>query len=121
MGETMKEELSNILTSFKSGKLSMDKALSMIDNLYKPTKGRVLYILISDKYKEPTKITMPIKFVSMMIKTFGKIPNLNIDGLEQLDSDKITQIILMAIEKGVIGELVELKSSEEKTVKISII
>jgi len=99
----------------------MDKAMSMIDSLYKPSKGRVLYILISEEDKEPTKITMPIKFVSMILKNFGKIPNLNIKGLEELDSEQVSKLILMAIEKEAIGELVELKSSNNEAVKISII
>ncbi|MPN32471.1 hypothetical protein SDC9_179949 [bioreactor metagenome] len=99
----------------------MDKAISMIDSLYKPSKGRVLYILISEEEKEPTKITMPIKFVSMILKNFGKIPNLNIKGLEQLDSEQVSKLILMAIEKEAIGQLVELKSSNNEVVKISII
>lgn len=117
----MKEDLSNILTSFRNGKVPMDKAISMIDSLYKPSKGRVLYILISEEDKEPTKITMPIKFVSMILKNFGKIPNLNIKGLEQLDSEQVSKLILMAIEKEAIGQLVELKSSNNEVVKISII
>lgn len=117
----MKEDLSNILTSFRSGKISMDKAMSMIDSLYKPSKGRILYILISEEEKEPTKITMPIKFVSMILKNFGKIPNLNIKGLEQLDSEQVSKLILMAIEKEAIGQLVELKSPNNEVVKISII
>lgn len=118
----MKEELSGILTSVKSGKISTDKAISMINNLYKPIKGRVLYIVIKeDENKEATKLTMPIKFVSMIIKNFGRIPNLNIKGLEELDSDKITKLILMAIEENAIGELVELKNSQNQSVKISIV
>jgi hypothetical protein len=117
----LKEELNSILASLKNGKVSIDKANVMINNLYKPAKGRVLYIIISEGDKEPTKITMPTKFVSMIIKTFGKIPNLNIKGLEQLDSDKVSKLILMAIEENVVGELVELKDCENQTIKISIL
>jgi hypothetical protein len=117
----LKENLNSILTSLKNGKISTDKAISMIDSLYKPSKGRVLYILITEEEKKPTKITMPLKFVSMILKNFGKIPNLNIKGLEQLDSDQVSKLILMAIEKETVGELVELKSSNNEVVKISIV
>jgi hypothetical protein len=118
----LKEELNNILSSLKNGKISIDKANTMIDNLYKPVKGRMLYIIINeDANKEPTKLTMPIKFVSMIIRNFGKIPNLNIKGLEELDSEKLAKLILMAIEQNAIGQLVELKNSENQSVKISIL
>lgn len=118
----MKDEISNILAFYKNGKISCDKAVSMIDSLYKTSKGKILYITISeDGKKEPTKITMPIKFVSLIMKTFGKIPDLNIKGLEELDSEEVSKLILMAIEKGVVGELVQLENDQNQIVKVSIV
>jgi len=117
----MKDEVSNILAFYKNGKISCDKAVSMIDSIYKTSKGKVLYITISEDGKEPTKITMPIKFVSLIMKTFGKIPDLNIKGLEELDSEEVSKLILMAIDKGVVGELVQLENSDKQIVKVSIV
>ncbi|MBU3091409.1 hypothetical protein K2F40_05265 [Clostridium sp. CM028] len=136
----MNEEISRILRMVEEGKINSEEAMQLIDALNgeskefiildkvaannSHTKGRthakMLKIRIKSKGNDNANINIPLKFVSGMIKTFGRIPNVNVDGMENVDMDAMTQSILDAIDNGMDGKIVDIKSGDGDAVEIVI-
>ena len=80
----------------------------------------MLRIKVRSKDNDNVNINLPLKFVSGMIKTFGKIPNVNVNGMENVDMDAMTQTILEAIDGGMDGKIVDIQSGDGDIVEIVI-
>jgi len=137
----MNEEISRILKMVEEGKIDSEKAMQLIEVLKVGNKelvtlekapsntnnnsngninGKMLRIKVRSKEKDNVNINLPLKFVSGMIKTFGKIPNVNVNGMENVDMDAMTQTILEAIDGGMDGKIVDIQSGDGDIVEIVI-
>ena len=138
----MNEEVSRILKMVEEGKIDSEKAMQLIEllkggskelvNLDKVTlnnndsnsngyvSGKMLRIKVRSKEKDNVNINLPLKFVSGMIKTFGKIPNVNINGMGNVDMDAMTKTILDAIDGGMGGKIVDIQTEDGDIVEIVI-
>ncbi|ACM59386.1 hypothetical protein B0S90_0506 [Caldicellulosiruptor bescii] len=143
----MKEEILRILKMVEEGKLDAEKAYDMLEIIQKksfsPTeqqnKGRILRILVSSSNNDEVKISLPIEFIKSMIKATGpkfiqKIVDQSIQrGIENItheDNDKSNfqnifegvdiNMVLSAIESGLVGEIVNIQSSNGDKVYIGI-
>ena len=141
----MNEEISRILKMVEEGKIDSEKAMQLIEALKGGNKelitldkapsnnndysnshsnssfnGKMLRIKVKSKEKDNVNINLPLKFVSGMIKTFGKIPNVNVNGMENVDMDAMTQTILEAIDGGMDGKIVDIQSGDGDIVEIVI-
>ncbi len=137
----MSEEITRILKMVEEGKIDSEKAMQLIEaikgeskelinlsksssNEYSHSKsninGKMLRIKIRSNDNDNVNINLPLKFVSGMIKTFGKIPNVNVSGMGDVDMDSMTQTILEAIDGGMDGKIVDIKSGDGDIVEIVI-
>lgn len=133
----MNEEISRILKMVEEGKIDSEKAMQLIEALKGGSKdfvildkipsntnskiySKMLRIKVKSKDNDLVNINLPLKFVSGMIKTFGKIPNINVEGMEGVDMDTMTQTILEAIDGGMDGKIVDIKSGDGDIVEIVI-
>lgn len=137
----MSEEISRILKMVEEGKINSEEAMQLIEALNGESKdfvildkvapnnksysnskihSKMLKIRIKSKESGNANINIPLKFVSGMIKTFGRIPNVNVDGMENVDMDAMTQSILDAIDNGMDGKIVDIQSGDGDAVEIVI-
>ncbi|MCB2291772.1 hypothetical protein LGK97_18840 [Clostridium sp. CS001] len=136
----MNEEISRILKMVEEGKIDSEKAMQLIELLKVGNKelvsldkvssssntsstninGKMLRIKVRSKDNDNVNINLPLKFVSGMIKTFGKIPNLNVSGMDNVDMDAMAQTILDAIDGGMDGKIVDIQSGDGDIVEIVI-
>ncbi len=137
----MNEEISRILKMVEEGKIDSEKAMQLIEVLKVGNKemvtlekvasntnshsnstinGKMLRIKVRSKDNDNVNVNLPLKFVSGMIRTFGKIPNVNVNGMENVDMDAMTQTILEAIDGGMDGKIVDIKSGDGDIVEIVI-
>jgi hypothetical protein len=138
----MNEEISRILKMVEEGKIDSEKAMQLIELLKIGSKelvnldkvpsdnigsnsnaniyGKMLRIKVRSKEKDNVNINLPLKFVSGMIKTFGKIPNVNVNGMENVDMDAMTKTILEAIDGGMDGKIVDIQTGDGDIVEIVI-
>jgi hypothetical protein len=135
------EEISRILKMVEEGKIDSEKAMMLIEALKEEKKefvslekitqntnsqsnnkikGKMLRIKIRSKENDIVNINLPLKFVSGMIKTFGRIPNVNVSGMGDIEMDAMTQTILEAINGGMDGKIVDIKSGDGDTVEVVI-
>jgi len=138
----MNEEISRILKMVEEGKIDSEKAMQLIELLKVGNKelvnlekvpsdnngsnsnaniyGKMLRIKVKSKEKDNVNINLPLKFVSGMIKTFGKIPNVNVNGMENVDMDAMTKTILEAIDGGMDGKILDIQTGDGDIVEIVI-
>ena len=137
----MNEEISRILKMVEEGKIDSEKAMQLIEalkggskdfvildkipsntNTYNNSKmhSKMLRIKVKSKENDLVNINLPLKFVSGMIKTFGKIPNINVEGMEGVDMDAMTQTILESIDGGMDGKIVDIHTGDGDIVEIVI-
>ena len=133
----MNEEMLKILKMVQEGKIDSDKAMQLIEALKGESKEpfvlekipynkgnkknpKMLKIRIRSTENDILNITLPLKFVSGMIRTFGRIPSLNVDGMEGVDIDEMTQSILEAIDAGMDGKIVDIKSGNGDIIEVVI-
>lgn len=124
----MQEEIMRILKMVEEGKISSEKASELIEAINSKkvpetpfqnehiNESRILRIkVISAEKGETVNLQFPIKFVSGMLKMFGKMP-MNVDNMSEIDMRAIQD----AIEAGTVGKIVEIKSSKGDIIEISI-
>ena len=137
----MNEEISRILKMVEEGKIDSEKAMQLIEALKGESKGfvildkaspnadshgnskissKMLKIRIRSKGNDIVNINFPLKFVSGMIRTFGRIPNLNVEDMEDVDMDAMTQAILEAIDGGMDGKIVDIQSGDGDIIEVVI-
>jgi hypothetical protein len=136
----MNEEISRILKMVEEGKIDSEKAMELIELLKGGSKelvnldkvpsnnngsksnisGKMLRIKVRSEDGDNVNINLPLKFVSGMIKTFGKIPSVNVKGMGNVDMDAMTQTILEAIDGGMDGKIIDIQSGDGDIVEIVI-
>ena len=137
----MNEGISRILKMLEEGKIDSEKAMLLIEALKGGSKelitldkgtsdnashgngninSKMLRIKVRSKDNDIVNINLPLKFVSGMIKTFGKIPNVYVHGMENVDMDSMAQTILDAIDGGMDGKIVDIKSGDGDIVEVVI-
>jgi hypothetical protein len=85
---------------------------------FKGEKMLKVRVLSSDGDK--VNITLPIKFVKGVIQACGKIPNINVDNVEGVNPKEMTDTILAAIDGGMEGKIIDIKSGDGDIVEVTI-
>ncbi len=136
----MNEEIARILKMVEEGKIDSEKAMQLIEVLKGESKEfvildkaplnnshsnskfkvKMLRIKVRSKENDIVNINLPLAFVSGMIKTFGKIPNVNVNGMSDIDMDAMTQTILDAIDGGIGGKIVDIQTGDGDIVEVVI-
>ncbi len=124
----MNEEVSKILKMVEDGKITADKAQQLIEALsekpkdvqaanYDDIMNKMLKIRVSSHDGDKVNVTLPVKFIKTMLKTFGKIPMYSDN--KYMENVDIT-VIADAIDNGLTGKIVDVNSSDGDIVEISI-
>ena len=116
----------------EEGKITSDKAQELIEALnYKNTSpevygnvsndadiiNKMLKIRVNSHDGDNVSVNLPIKFIKTLLKTVGKIPIPdNVKGMENLDLNVIAE----AIDNGLSGKIVDVKSANGDVVEVSI-
>jgi len=122
----MNENVKRILKLVEEGKIDASKAAELIDALndkepvQEPApsnKEKSLKVRVLSGKGETVNVNLPLKFLKSSLKAFGKIP-INIQGDKNYDID--VQSIADAIESGVEGKIVDIKSDNGDSVEVVI-
>lgn len=122
----MKENINRILKMLEEGKIDAEKAAELIEALKEKEKNeteviankeKMLKVRVLSGQGEKLNINLPIKFVKSSLKAFGKVP-LHINGDVEHEID--IQAISDAIEHGIEGKIVDIKSNSGDTVEVVI-
>jgi hypothetical protein len=123
----MNENISKILKMVEEGKIDAAKAAELIDAINnkqeedKPAatnySEKMLKVKVNSAKGENVNIQLPIKFIRSALKAFGKMP-INIHGEHEHDIDM--QMIADAIENGIEGKIVDIKSNHGDNVEVVI-
>jgi hypothetical protein len=126
----MKEDVLRVLKMVEEGKIDAQKGTELIEALNVPkleektliqpysvnfNDERMLRVRVVSADKDNVNIQLPIKFVKGVIAACGKMP-VNIQGLEGIDM----QMLLQAIDSGLNGKIVDVKSANGDIVEVSI-
>lgn len=121
----MKEDISRILKMVEEGKIDAEKATELIEALNAvPVFDQVKKIDNNDKMlrvrvisgeNDKVNVNLPIKFIKNILNACGKIP-IGVNGMESID----TKLIAQAIENGIEGKIVDVKSANGDIVEVSI-
>lgn len=128
----MNEEILMILKMVEDGKISADKAKELIDALGNSSKDTG--VIVSKKYEDKflkvvvlsnegdkVNIQLPIKIVKEVLKVSGKLPiSKYIEGMDGIDIDALMNTLVSCLDNEVMGEIVNISSSEGDIVKIFI-
>ena len=128
----MNEEILMILKMVEEGKVSADKAKELIDALGNSSKDTE--VIVSKKYEDKflkvvvlsnegdkVNIQLPIKIVKEVLKVSGKLPiSKYIEGMGGIDIDALMNTLVSCLDNEVMGEIVNISSSEGDIVKIFI-
>ncbi len=122
----MKENINRILKMLEEGKIDAEKASELIEAIKEKEKNdtevisnkeKMLKVRVISGKGEKVNINLPIKFVKSSLKAFGKVP-LHINGDVEHEID--IQAIADAIENGIEGKIVDIKSNSGDTVEVVI-
>ncbi|HBC96598.1 MAG TPA: hypothetical protein DC034_07370 [Clostridium sp.] len=122
----MNEETAKILKMVEDGKITADKAQELIESLKDRNTQlapdddimeKMLMIKVNSHEGDNVNVKLPVKFIKVMLKTVGKIPiSDGVKGMENIDLNLISE----AIDKGLSGKIVDVKSAEGDIVEVSI-
>ncbi|AGY76752.1 SHOCT-like domain-containing protein [Clostridium autoethanogenum] len=128
----MNEEILKILKMVEEGKITSDKAQELIEALNDKNTSldvcsnipndadiinKMLKIKVISHDGDNVNVNLPVKFVKTMLKTIGKIPiPENAKCMENLDLNVIAE----AIDNGLSGKIVDVKSANGDVVEVSI-
>ena len=122
----MKEEVKRILKMVEEGKIDIDKAGDLIDALNKSATAlplntsknldKMLKVRVLSATKDTVNVNVPIKF----LKAIGNaVNNIKIPGISDEDGIDI-RMIMEAIDSGLEGKIVDVKSSNGDIIEVSI-
>ena len=122
----MKEEIKRILKMVEDGKIDMDKASELIEAINKPADlsqlstsknlDKMLKVKVLSATKDIVNVNIPIKF----LKAIGNaVNNIKIPGISDADGIDI-KMIMEAIDSGLDGKIVDVKSSNGDIVEVYI-
>lgn len=128
----MNEEIMIILKMVEDGKISADKAKELIDALEITSKNietitpkryddKFLKIKVLSHDGDKVNIQLPIKVIKEVLKISGKLPiSTSIKGMDGIDMDELMNTLVSCLDNEVMGEIVDVCSSDGDTVKIVI-
>ena len=122
----MKEEIKRILKMVEDGKIDMDKASELIEAINKPANlsqlstsqnlDKMLKVKVLSATKDIVNVNIPIKF----LKAIGNaVNNIKIPGISDAEGIDI-KMIMEAIDSGLDGKIVDVKSSNGDIVEVYI-
>nr|WP_204593553.1 hypothetical protein [Clostridium sardiniense] len=121
-----------VLKMVEEGKISADKAKEIIDALGNTSKNteaitpkkyedKFLKVEVLSHEGDKVNIKLPIKVVKEVLKVTGKLPiSKYVEGMDEIDIDELMNTIVSCLDNEVMGEIVDICSSEGDTVKIVI-
>lgn len=128
----MNEEVIMVLKMVEEGKISADKAKEIIDALGNTSKiaeditpksyeDKFLKVEVLSHEGDKVNIKLPVKVIKEVIKVTGKLPiSTSIEGMNGIDIDELMNTLVSCLDNEVMGEIVDICSSEGDTVKIVI-
>ena len=122
----MKEEVKRILKMVQDGKIDLDKASELIEAINKSddivplisTKNldKMLKVKVLSATKDTVNVNVPVKF----LKAIGNaVNNIKIPGVSDENGIDI-KMIMEAIDSGLEGKIVDVKSGNGDIVEVSI-
>jgi hypothetical protein len=122
----MKEEVRKILKMLEEGKIDSDKATELIEAINKPITmqqlsaseniGKMLIVRVLSAKNDTVNVKIPVKF----LKAIGSaVNNIKIPGISDQEGIDI-KMIMEAIDSGLEGKIVDVKSGNGDTVEVSI-
>ena len=122
----MKEEVRKILKMVEEGKIDSDKATELIEAINKPITmqqlsaseniGKMLIVRVLSAKNDTVNVKIPVKF----LKAIGSaVNNIKIPGISDQEGIDI-KMIMEAIDSGLEGKIVDVKSGNGDTVEVSI-
>jgi len=122
----MKEEVKRILKMVEEGKIDSDKATELIEALNKPANAmqisaagnldKMLRVRVLSATKDTVNVNIPVKF----LKAIGNaVNNIKIPGVSEQEGIDI-KMIMEAIDSGLEGKIVDVKSGDGDIVEVSI-
>ena len=121
----MKEEVKRILKMVEDGKINSDKAAELIEALNKTSAvqqlpvssnlDKMLRIKVLSSEKDNVNINVPIRFLKAVGGAIKNIP-----GLKESGTEIDINMIMEAIDSGLIGKIVDIKSANGDIVEITI-
>lgn len=122
----MREEVLRVLKMVEEGKITSEKASELIEALNKSvepeamskTKSndeKMLKIKVMSGDEDNVNVQLPVTFIKSLMGSCKKIPS-NIKGMENVDVD----MLISAIDEGLTGKIVDVKSSNGDTVEVVI-
>lgn len=128
----MNEEVIMVLKMVEEGKISADKAKDLIEALGYSSKNteaitpktyedKFLKVEVLSHEGDKVNVQLPIKVIKEVIKITGKLPiSTHIEGMDGIDIDELMDTLVSCLDNKVMGEIVDICSSEGDTVKIVI-
>ena len=122
----MKEEVKRILKMVEEGKIDSDKATELIEALNKPAVveqmtvsnnlDKMVRVRVLSSTKDTVNVNVPVKF----LKAIGNaVNNIKIPGVQETEGIDI-KMIMEAIDSGLEGKIVDVKSGNGDIVEVSI-
>jgi DUF4097 and DUF4098 domain-containing protein YvlB len=125
MGIRMKEEVKRILKMVEEGKINSDKATELIEALNKTVAverlpvssslDRMLKIKVLSGEKDSVNVNVPVRFLKAVGSAIKNVPGLKENGV-----DIDIKMIMDAIDSGLEGKIVDVKSANGDIVEICI-
>ena len=121
----MKEEVKRILKMVQDGKIDLEKASDLIEAIYKSADtvetlsknlDKMLKVRVLSATKDTVNVNVPIKF----LKALGNaVNNIKIPGISDENGIDI-KMIMEAIDSGLEGKIVDVKSGNGDIVEVCI-
>ncbi|URZ17881.1 SHOCT-like domain-containing protein [Clostridium felsineum] len=126
----MNEEVSRILKMVEEGKINADKAQELIEAIGKEQNNNSIKVLENDNIMDKmlkikvnsasgdnVDIKLPIKLIKTLLNTLGKLPiKDSTPGMENIDLNVISE----AIDEGLVGKIIDVKSANGDIVEVVI-
>lgn len=124
----MKEDVLRVIRLLEEGKIDSEKASELIEALkgspeenssgtgkFEGMDGKMFRVKVKSVDGDDVNVQIPLGFVKGVLKACGRIP-MNIDGLGEIDMNMLSQ----AIDSGLTGRIVDVKSSKGDLVEIYV-
>lgn len=122
----MKEEIKRIFKMVEDGKIDSDKAVELIEAINKPVESqqlpvsgnsdKMLRVRVLSSTEDTVHVNVPINF----LKAIGNaVNNIKIPGVSDQEGIDI-RMIMDAIDSGLEGKIVDVKSSNGDIVEVTI-
>lgn len=122
----MKEEVKRIFKMVEEGKIDSDKATELVEALNKPSDvqqlpatgnlEKMLKVRVLSATNDTVNVNVPVKF----LKAIGNaVNNIKIPGISEQEGIDV-KMIMEAIDSGLEGKIVDVKSSNGDLVEVCI-